>query len=388
MDHEKKPMDDQQVLARLNRSERTYWFMSMVLMITLSVTVIVQYLAANGFIPANLSVENHYRTTLSVGLPGLVILFCLYTTAKRREIRFLKSTLFSQQFLLRRLAERSRDQESTLEELQKVGSLKDMLISTVSHELQTPLASIFTISQTLLSYEEADKATTQKFYRLISEESRRLSDLVRNLLDLAKIESGTMNWDLQSCDIEEIIDRGLAITEALGETRKIKVRKEIEAGLPELYLDRDRMVQVMTNLVGNAYKFTPDGGSVVVSATLVKSKTRSGERALRVTISDTGVGIPHDQIGRIFERFHRAATPMGVRAKGTGLGLAITKDIVEHMGGTIGVESQPAEGSTFFFMFEVLKNGSQPVTEVPTAPGESTPVSSPAPTPVRETVAP
>ncbi|NNE07158.1 MAG: hypothetical protein HKN20_01220 [Gemmatimonadetes bacterium] len=345
----KPPALNEAELNRLNRKEKSYWFLTTILLVILSITVIVQYLSANGFMPRSLDFESHYRTTLSVGLPGLIILFVLYTTAKRKEILYLKNTLFSQQYLLRRLADRTRELEDTNGELQKVAGLKDMLISTVSHELQTPLSSIYTISQTLLNYEEADEETTNKFYRLISEESKRLSDLVRNLLDLAKMESGTMDWQIANYEAAELIDASCRVSEVLASQRKITIRKKLDPALPKIPTDRDRVMQVMTNLLSNAIKFSPDGSEIEVGAAMATDLSGEAINAVQFSVKDSGVGIPPDQLSKIFDRFHRAATPMGVRAKGTGLGLAISKDIVEHFGGQIWAESLPGLGSTIYF---------------------------------------
>ncbi len=364
-------------LARLNQKEKNYWILTIVLLVVLSSTVIIQYLSSFGFVALSFAEANHYRNTLSVGLPGLVILFCLYTTAKRREIQYLKNTLYSQQFLLRKLAERTGQLESTLEELKKVGELKDMLLSTVSHELQTPLASIYTISQTLLNY-EGDEATTQKFYRLISEESHRLSGLVRNLLDIAKMDSGTMTWDIQQHQPQKVLESAIAVSEVLSAAQNITLTYKSDDDLPHIPVDRDRMIQVLTNLIGNAIKFTPDGGSVVVTASTATDQAGCPTDAVRFSVRDNGVGIPPDHLGRIFERFHQAATPMGVRAKGTGLGLAISKDIVEHFGGEIWAESQPGVGSEFSFTIPTLPCGNDDPPQVePPPPAEPMEIESP-----------
>lgn len=361
---------NEQELERLDKWEKNYWALTIVLLVVLSLTVILQYLSSYGFVSTDLTSEGHYRTTLSIGLPGLVILFCLYTTAKRREIRFLKSTLYSQQFLLRRLADRTRELEDTLAELEKVDDVKDMLVSTVSHELQTPLASIFTISQTLLNY-DGDQTTTRKFYRLISEESQRLSALVRNLLDIAKIESGTMTWDIQQHPVKGVVESAADVTAILAGERKIEVTQSVDENLPLLPIDRDRLIQVLTNLIGNAVKFTPDGGRVEVSAGIATDREGTEIDAVRFSVRDTGVGIPTDQLCRVFERFHRGATPMGVRTRGTGLGLAISKEIVEHLGGQIWAESQQGAGSEFFFTIPTLrKDSGDPVDEEPPAAPE------------------
>ena len=338
-------------LERLTRRETAYWLLSSALLILFSGTVILQFLTSEDWIANHLIQNEQYRRTLAVGLPGLVIVFCLYITAKRREISRLKITLFNQQALLQRLEERTNELETTLVELRRVNNLKDMLLSTVSHELKTPLTSIHSISQILLNYGDKDPGTTVRFYHLIHQETKRLSGLVNNLLDFAKIESGNLSWDVDDEDPKEILHSALAVTGVLAQERGLALREEVEDDLPLIRVDRDRIAQVITNLIGNAIKFTPEKGIITVGGKRVLDREK--REMIRVSVRDTGPGVPKEEAELIFDWFHQAPSPGSKKPKGTGLGLAISKQIVEHFGGSIWVESEPGKGSEFIFTIPV-----------------------------------
>ncbi|MBM3321242.1 MAG: HAMP domain-containing histidine kinase [Candidatus Eisenbacteria bacterium] len=345
-----KPDPTREHLEKLAQRETTYWVFSSLLLVFLATTVIIQFLTAGDWLPDTFFLNEQYRRTLSVGLPGLVIVFCLYITAKRREISRLKITLYDQKTLLDRLEERRRELERALAELRRVSTLKDNLLSTVSHELKNPLASIHSVAQILMNYSDKDMESRDRFYQLIHTETKRLSNLVGNLLDLAKIESGRIVWDLSAEKPEEVVRSALAVSGVLAQEKKIGLREEIAPGLPELLVDRDRIIQVLTNLIGNAIKFTPEGGTITVSA---RSAADKGKKFVRFSIRDTGPGVSPDQRERIFEWFHQAPPPDGRKVEGTGLGLAISREIVHHFGGRIWVESKPRHGSEFIFTIPV-----------------------------------
>lgn len=346
----RKPDPTRKNLEKLAQRETTYWVFSSLLLIFLSATVIIQFLTAGDWLPDTFFLNEQYRRTLSVGLPGLVIVFCLYITSKRREISRLKITLYDQKTLLDRLEERRRELERALAELRRVSTLKDNLLSTVSHELKNPLASIHSVSQILMNYGDKDTESRDRFYHLIHTETKRLSNLVGNLLDLAKIESGRIVWDLSAEKPEEVVRSALAVSGVLAREKKIGLREEVAQDLPTLLIDRDRIIQVLTNLIGNAIKFTPEGGTITVSARPAIDK---GKKFVRFSIRDTGPGVASDQKERIFEWFHQAPPPDGRKIEGTGLGLAISREIVHHFGGRIWVESKPRHGSEFIFTIPV-----------------------------------
>ena len=183
-------------LSRLNRREWTYWLLSSLLLLFLSATVIFQFLTADEPYPARLIDDKTYQRVLLVGLPGLVILFSLYIALKRREILDLKSALFDQKALLESLEERTAELERTLEELKRVNDLKDMLLSTVSHELKTPLTSIHSVAQILLEYGDKD------LHNLAFEKPRSIvGDCpARKSKVLAILEDGTAHKDVRLDD--------------------------------------------------------------------------------------------------------------------------------------------------------------------------------------------
>ncbi|MFH1278002.1 MAG: HAMP domain-containing sensor histidine kinase [Candidatus Eisenbacteria bacterium] len=340
-------------LEKLARKESVYWILSAVLLTLLSGVVIVQFLTAEVEFGDDFFSLAHDRHTLAIGLPGLVILFCLYVTMKRREISRLKTTLYDQRALLGRLEERTRELEKTLEELTRVSRLKDNLLGTVSHELQTPLTSIHSVAQLLMKYGNDPESSHEDFYKIIYNETKRLSSLVDNLLDLARIESGKMVWELSVLEPKEIIRAAVALSSLIARERKIALREETAAPLPPVLVDRDRMVQVMMNLIGNALKFTPPRGLITLSAAVEKSGDR-GEW-VRFSVRDTGPGVPEAERERVFEWFHQAPGEGGGKIPGTGLGLAICREIVEHFGGRIWVENAPGGGAEFLFTVPVTK---------------------------------
>jgi DNA-binding response OmpR family regulator/two-component sensor histidine kinase len=165
------------------------------------------------------------------------------------------------------------------------------------------------------------------------------------VLDLAKIEAGKFTWNMESLAISDVIERAVAATSSLLETKKLTLVRNIEPGLPQITGDSDRLIQVVINLISNAVKFT-DAGSITCSAS-----GRDGE--LVVSVADSGIGIaPADQ-PKVFEKFKQVGDTLTDKPKGTGLGLPICKEIVEYHGGKIWVESEPGKGSTFSFTLPV-----------------------------------
>ncbi len=244
------------------------------------------------------------------------------------------------------------DLEKANEQLREVDKLKDNLLSTVSHELRTPLTSIKSFAEILLNYDE-DKATQREFLGIINEESDRLTRLINDFLDLSKIQAGRMNWKMEAVSLPEAIRLATNANRPLIEKAKLELITNIEPDLPPVVSDRDRLVQVITNLMGNAAKFTPEGGKITLKAWL--NKDTNTKYMVTVSVSDTGIGIAPEHHERIFEKFGQVGDVLKDRPKGTGLGLPICKKIVENLGGKIWVESAPGKGTTFFFSLPVGK---------------------------------
>jgi Na+/proline symporter/nitrogen-specific signal transduction histidine kinase len=248
------------------------------------------------------------------------------------------------------LEEKSRALESATAELRaanerltELDRLKDDFISTVSHELRTPLTSIRALSEILHDNPDLDRAERVRFLGIVIKESERLTRLINQVLDLAKIESGKGEWHNTELDLREVLTDALAATDGLFEEKRIAVTTELAADVPRLAVDRDRLMQVMVNLLSNAAKFAPaEAGRVHVAL------HRHGDCA-RIDVSDNGIGIPVEHQEAIFEKFRQVGDTLTGKPQGTGLGLAICRQIIHHFEGSLWVSSTPGHGSTFSF---------------------------------------
>jgi hypothetical protein len=220
--------------------------------------------------------------------------------------------------------------------------LKDDFMSSVTHELRTPLTSIRAFSEILLDDPKINLKERMNFLGIIASETERLTRLVNQVLDLAKIESGHADWKSSEVDLAEVISQSVATTEQLILDKGGVVHLHLPNGASYVMADRDRLMQVMLNLLSNAEKFIPQGsGRIDVSL--------SREHNLyRVSIADNGPGIPPAAQAVIFDKFRqvgdKSANPLG-----TGLGLPISREIIEHFGGHISVHSSPGHGAIFIF---------------------------------------
>ncbi len=231
--------------------------------------------------------------------------------------------------------------------LKMVDKIKSDFFSSMSHELRTPLTSIK--EGINLLREGAGGAIPERQKRLLailSEESKRLIDLVNSLLDLSKMEAGMMTYTFEPGTIAPLVERATTEMTPLIEARKITLTTKVDGKLPVIKIDREKILQVLRNLVGNAVKFTPEGGQVRVVARLVN-------RGVEVSVSDTGSGIKRENLTTIFEKFHQAPFKQSNHIKGTGLGLAIVKHVITAHGGNVWAESEPGQGSSFIFVLPV-----------------------------------
>ncbi len=246
------------------------------------------------------------------------------------------------------LKQRLDELQAAYEKLKELDKMKDNFLSTVSHELRTPLTSIKSFAEILLNYEN-DRETEKEFLGIINEEADRLTRLINDVLDISKIEAGRVQWHPVDLSIPDVLESAVNATRALVAQANLTMELTWEPDLPIVWADRDRIIQVVTNLISNAVKFTPAGGHIGIKAERLRSETTEGLEMVKVSVSDTGIGIPPEEHQRIFEKFHQIGDTLKDKPKGTGLGLTICKDIVEHFGGRIWVESEPGKGSTFFF---------------------------------------
>ena len=234
----------------------------------------------------------------------------------------------------------------------ELDEMKSQLLSTVSHELRTPLASIKGFATTLLRDDvEWDEESRREFLAIIDEESDRLTELIGNLLDMARIEAGTLRVEAEPMDLRPIILETVAEFRML--TRVHEIGLELPPVLPAVLADPRRARQILRNLVENAIKYSPDGGSIVVSG-------RARDNDIQTSVADQGIGIEEQQLEHIFDRFYQVDNASTRRVGGSGLGLSICKAIIEAHNGSIWVESQPGSGSTFHFTLPLaLQEGSR-----------------------------
>ena len=241
--------------------------------------------------------------------------------------------------------------EKANRELKKLDQLKSDFIASVSHDVRTPLNSIqesiaLILDGVVSTSEEKGKRVLEIAKRSIS----RLTTMINDLLDFSKLEAGKMRLHIEPCDIQILIDEVLGSLKSLAEKKKIKLNFRPTEGFPKISCDAERMIQVLTNLVGNAIKFTPDSGAITVSLGL------ETDNRLRITVSDTGPGIAKEDLGRIFERFEQVKTASPSGSQGTGLGLSICKELVKLHGGEVWAESEVGKGSRFIVSIPVTQS--------------------------------
>jgi signal transduction histidine kinase len=232
---------------------------------------------------------------------------------------------------------------SAHQELLSVDEMKTNFLANVSHELRTPLTSIRSFSELLLSFD--DPSVRQEFLQIINLESERLTRLVNDVLDVTKIESGYMEWHMQPLDLPALLTESVRVFDASLTEQGLEMCIEVAPDLPAVEADADRIRQVLNNLVSNAVKFTARG-SIKLSA------VRAGD-AVRVSVRDTGIGIPDEDQERIFEKFQQVGEVLTGKPRGSGLGLPISREIIAHHGGRLWVESTLAKGSTFSFTLPI-----------------------------------
>lgn len=267
------------------------------------------------------------------------------------------------------VAERTIDLERKALELQQANlrlkeldQLKTAFLSSVSHELRTPLTSVLGFAKLIhrdfcknfLPKARCEDKTGKMGDRIctnldiIVQEGERLTRLINDFLDLTRIEAGRMTWDDQTINSYEVLNHAAkAVSGLYAHNDKIELMVDVPENLPEVIIDPDRMTQVVINLLNNAAKFTPEG-TVTLSARALEDTS-----SLEVRVVDTGVGIPPDDLEKVFTKFHqvKGQETMDTGSRGSGLGLSISQQIVEHYGGTIRVESEVGKGSTFIIVF-------------------------------------
>lgn len=235
-----------------------------------------------------------------------------------------------------------------LSKVRRLQTLRQRFVGNISHELRTPLASMKAVVETLREGALDNKPVAEDFLRRMDNDIDRMTQMVRELSELSRIETGQIELELAPLDLETVIDDAIDALLPQAERKGISIHKQLPPDLPAVLAEDERILQVITNLLHNAIKFTPADGKVTISA-------HSDATTAIVSIADTGPGILPDDLPHVFERFYKADKARSTM--GTGLGLAIAKHIVQAHGGEIWAESEPDQGSTFSF-------------KLPTVPGK------------------
>jgi Na+/proline symporter/nitrogen-specific signal transduction histidine kinase len=255
-----------------------------------------------------------------------------------------------------RLEQKSRELEAATaelraanERLKELDRLKDDFISTVTHELRTPLTSIRAFSEILLAEPDIASAEREKFLGIITRETERLTRLINQVLDLAKIESGRAEWQVTRIDVRRVVAETLAGMSQMFKEKGVVVQTRFPEQVSPVDADLDRLIQVLLNLLSNALKFCPEEkGRVEVTLT-------EAAGLVRIDVRDNGPGIKRADQSVIFDKFRQAGDTLTEKPPGTGLGLHISRQIVEHFGGRMWVESRPGEGACFSFTLPIAR---------------------------------
>jgi signal transduction histidine kinase/DNA-binding response OmpR family regulator len=280
----------------------------------------------------------------------------LSTIAASVGVALRKAKLFEEVQVAKTEAEAAR------KAAEKANDAKSAFLSTVSHELRTPLTSVLgfakiikkRLDEKIFPVTDTSDPKTEKTIQQISEnlkvvvsEGERLTHLINDVLDLAKIEAGKMEWNMETVSMPEIAERAIAATTALFENKNLVLEKNIESKVPDITGDRDKLIQVMVNLISNSVKFTPKGK--------VTCRVFQKDDEIIASITDTGIGIAPDDHAAVFEQFRQVGDTLTDKPKGTGLGLPICKEIIEHHGGRIWLDSELGKGSIFSIALPVKK---------------------------------
>jgi two-component system phosphate regulon sensor histidine kinase PhoR len=226
----------------------------------------------------------------------------------------------------------------------EISKMKDDFVSHVSHELKAPLASITAYSEMLADGEADDEQTRKEFYSVIQSEAKRLNRLIEDILNTSRIESGLIKVEKRHLSLTILIEEQLQMIRGSAEEKNVEIIGQKPIVFDQVNVDRDMMSQVIINLLSNAVKYTPSGGTIKIETAVDETVN-----VVRVSVTDTGVGIPENEVEHVFDKFYRVGTSES-QAKGTGLGLNLVKQIVEKVhNGRVFVTSELGAGSTFGF---------------------------------------
>jgi PAS domain S-box-containing protein len=261
------------------------------------------------------------------------------------KVRMGKSVVYS--VVLRDIT----DQVELRKRLQTAVNARDDTVSVAAHDLRNPVSAVKMLSAALLQRANAEhfSAESSEQLTLIRQAALQMDRLIQDLLDVTRVETGRLHLETTPLRAREVLDNALDTLRPLVSDAGLQLMEELPNDLPVVSVEEQRIAQVLSNLVGNSIKATPRDGRITVSA-------RESDAALRVSVSDTGRGIPADQIAHVFDRFWQSATST-IRSRGAGLGLPIARGIIEAHGGRMWAESEVGRGSTFYFTLPIVRRG-------------------------------
>lgn len=267
------------------------------------------------------------------------------------EVRAKLNRVVREKGLLRDLKQKSMELEKANEDLRRLDNLKSIFVSSVSHELRTPLTVIKEFISLMLEGHGGSLTESQREYLGIAHKNiLRLTNLIDTLLDFSRIESGKgLQLKFEPARLTEVVeDASMTLAQAL-EEKRITLESRLDPEMPQVLIDRNRLIEVFINLINNGIKFTPPGGRISIDTRGLTEK----RDYLKVVVSDTGIGIAPEDLPNVFNRFYQGQST-GI-SMGTGLGLAITKEIIEGHQGSIQVESRLGSGTSFIFTLPLLQ---------------------------------
>jgi signal transduction histidine kinase len=254
----------------------------------------------------------------------------------------------------RELTEKNKRLAQAVERLQEADRLKSNFLATVSHELRTPLTSVIGYSEMLLEGIAGALNDEQREYvKTVMEKGDQLLQLITGILDISRMEAGEMRFDRSSFDLDEVISVALSTIAPHARRKRLQMNCVLPPELPKVEGDRDKIRQVVLNLLNNAVKFTPEGGRVEVRGEVAPLKRGEATPGICVGISDNGIGIPPEHHARVFDAFYQVDNSSTREYGGTGLGLNIVKRFIEGHGGQVWVESEEGKGATFYFTLPI-----------------------------------
>jgi two-component system phosphate regulon sensor histidine kinase PhoR len=277
----------------------------------------------------------------------------------RGEFALLSEKLNETSAKLERTVQQMQSEHTELEKLERVR--KDFVIN-VSHELRTPLASIQGYTETLMEGAIDDHENNMRFLGIIRHNAQRLATLTADLLTLSRIELKTQEFRFATYDVNTLLGDIVDSMRPIAARKMISLELDTSPAHTEVFCDSQAIYQILSNLLDNAVKYTPEGGIITVGSRPFTDN--SGARRVEVFVRDTGAGIPPEDLPRLFERFYRVDKARSRELGGTGLGLAIVKHLVRAHGGEVSVESQLGQGSTFLFTLPVDDSPEQQSNEL------------------------